>query len=358
MFKSKNIHGLAFILPLLAVMLMLAIFGKPRSRFSTAEDAPQTAARQNAAAEPHEPSEPFEFDPNTAEYEELLALGLSKYSANALLHWRTGGKVFSIKEDLHMVRGVSDSLYQRLKPYIVIGSEFAQKPQKREAGEYAPRQRYERPQPRYQPFRIDTATVAFLAGIGFSERQAEVLVDYRDMRGGLYSMEEFARCYVVDSAMCDALADYIIFPPREEKQPGPRVRTEINSADSAALRSIRGIGEKSVADILDYRERLGGFYDLNQLAEVKSVTESNFEKILTQIYCDTCNISKIDINFATPDRLDRHPYIGRKKLRRLFHKRELKGGWSKIEEMIDDDIFTEQEAAKLRPYLRFTHKAD
>ena len=351
MFNKKNIRGFVFLIPLMVAVLLMVILAEPRKR-------PFEYSKSATAADSVIVGEPFEFDPNTVEYEELLALGFSKYSANALLHWRAGGKVFSLKEDLHIVRGVSDSLYFALKPYIVIGDKYRQQPRRYESRnyDYGSRSRHERGKPD-RPFRIDTASVEYLATIGFSQRQAEVIVDYRQMRGGFYTMEDFARCYVVDSTMCDLLADYIIFPERETAA-REKPRIEINSADSATLRSVTGIGERSVVEILEYRRRLGGFHDLNQLAEVKSVTESNFEKILTQIYCDSCNISKIDINFATQTQLDEHPYIGRKKLRKLFHKRELKGGWSRIEEMVDDGIFTDEEAEKVRPYLRFTPKAD
>ena len=54
------------------------------------------------------------------------------------------------------------------------------------------------------------------------------------------------------------------------------------------------IGEKTVVSIIGYRDRLGGFLRAEQLAEVPGVTERNYEKILKQIYCDSCEIRKID----------------------------------------------------------------
>jgi hypothetical protein len=44
-------------------------------------------------------------------------------------------------------------------------------------------------------------------------------------------------------------------------------------------------------------------------------------------------------------------------LKRLIKQRELKGGWSTIEEMIEDKIFTEDEAARIAPYLSFGTQA-
>ena len=219
-----------------------------------------------------------------------------------------------------------------------------------------------------RPFSLDTVSKAFLVGAGFSPRQAEVVLRYRDASGGIRSEEQFRRCYVVSDEMADRLLPYIIFTADEVPtddvadaaddismvaDKAARALVEINTADSAALISVRGIGPKSVTAIMRYRELLGGFYSVKQLAELDVVTESNYERILTQICCDSCKISKIDINFADPKELIRHPYVSAKALRRIVKQRQLKGGWSGIEEMIDDDIFGREEAERLAPYLRF-----
>ena len=352
--KRDILRGFTTLVPILLLVLLLILLAEPRERhFAASNDFLTKAATNGVAADGGAADSLFEFDPNTATFRELRALGLSQVSAAAVARRQQSGFAFSVKEDLAAIYGVDDSLYYRLEPYIVIADKYRQKPYPRR--EYAERPRRQRTI-RYEPFRIDTASAAYLATLGFSERQARVVVNYRDRRGGIYSLDELAECYVVDAEMCDTLARYIIFPEPEEVETQRLV--DINTADSAALRRVRGIGEKTVVRILEWRERLGGFYSIEQLAADKLVSESNFEQILSQICCDSCNISKIDINFASPAQLKGHPYIAPQKLRRLLSKRQLKGGWSKIEEMVDDDIFTEQEAERLRPYLRFTRKAD
>ena len=163
----------------------------------------------------------------------------------------------------------------------------------------------------------------------------------------------------MDSAMAERLRPYIIFPKRDtiatiynerEKISSP---ININTADSATLRRVRGIGAKSVGDIMRYRELLGGYYSVEQISELDVVTDENFRIISQQIYADSVDIKKISINFASPKVLEVHPYLSNRMLRRIINKRELKGGWSTIQEMIDDDIFTEEEAARVAPYLDF-----
>lgn len=355
LFTKSNRQGLVFLLPLLAIIVLLAALASPKNKQTaeskTTEAAPFTAT-VSVADSIHDCVTPFRFDPNTATFEEFVALGLSKSTAASIIKYRRRGKVFSIPEEFAACYGVTDSAYRALKPYIAIAPEYEPKPFKSHSD------REERDSAiHYERFRIDTATVSYLQTIGFSHRRATAFLRYRDMRGGLRNIEEVRECYVIPSAECDTLARYIIFPEGATAATTEQ-KIELNGADSATLRSIYGIGPKSVVEIMEYRKKLGGFVCVEQLAEVKSVTESNFEKILQQIYCDSCNISKIDINFARSQRLAAHPYISDRALRKLLKTRQLKGGWSRIEEMIEDKIFTCDEAEKLRPYLRFTRNRE
>ena len=184
---------------------------------------------------------------------------------------------------------------------------------------------------------------------------------YRDASGGIFDKEHLRRCYVISDKVAELLLRYIIFSEKPAPQtavaskqesavPG---RVEINTADSATLVAVDGIGPKSASEIIKYRRLLGGYHSVEQLSELKCITESNFEKILPKIWCDSFVISKIDINFARSLELERHPYISAQALRRIVKQRQLKGGWTRIEEMIDDDILSEEEAKRLAPYLRF-----
>ena len=356
LFSKSNRRGIVYLLPLLAIVALLAALAEPREEPAAKPESGVKASadsfREVDAEEQAMLIQPFMFDPNTATFEDFLALGLSKSTAAGIVKYRRRGKVFSIPEEFAACYGVSDSAYRVLKPYIAIAPEFEVKP-------FAKVDLHQERDTviRYESFRLDTVTVAYLQTIGFSHRRATAFLRYRDMRGGLRNIEEVRECYVIPSAECDTLARYIIFPEQTTATDADR-RIEINSADSATLRSVYGIGAKSVVEIVEYRRRLGGFVRVEQLAEVKSVTESNFEKILRQIYCDSCIISKIDINFAPSQRLAAHPYISDRTLRKILKTRQLKGGWSTIEEIIDDKIFTRDEAEKLRPYLRFARNRE
>ncbi len=285
------------------------------------------------------------FDPNTATLDDLRRLGLTKHEAVSLLKYRAAGKVFRIPEDLTLCYGIGDSLYRRLEPWVRIGRKYAIAPEKYRTGRILP-------EPLAPgPFRIDTVSARYLRAIGaLSKRQAEVFIRWRDL-SGIYDMEDLSECYVVSDSVATALEPYVIFPERKARPIEQPV--ELNTADSATLRSVTGIGPKTVVAIMHYRERLGGFVRAEQLAEVPGVRERNYEKILKQIYCDSCEIRKIDINFASPKVLGRHPYIAPQALRKLLKARQLKGGWNTAGELVEQNILTREEAARLAPYLQF-----
>ncbi|WP_290535638.1 helix-hairpin-helix domain-containing protein [Alistipes sp.] len=345
LFTEREIRAVAIFLPLAGLLVAALLLLRPKADPGAAREAERNLEQRPDSISPHP------FDPNTADFEELRSLGLTKYEAVSLLKYRAAGKIFRIPEDLTLCYGISDSLYRQLAPWIRIGRKYAIAPR-----EYRTTRLVAEPLAP-EPFRVDTVSARYLQAIGaLSKRQAESFIRWRDM-SGIYDLEEFRACYVISDSIADALAPYLIFPERPLK-PTTGHPVELNTADSAALRSVVGIGEKTVMRILEYRERLGGFCRVEQLAEIPGITESNYEKILKQISCDSCKIRKIDINFADPKILGRHPYIAPQVLRKLLKTRQLKGGWSTAEELIDDHILTREEATRLAPYLEFGSSAE
>ena len=347
--KREIGQGVLFV-SLVLLVVLLATQAK-RREVPSAEPITSTATEEVTTA-PTPSLRPF--DPNTAQYEELITLGMSRSEAVSLLKFRASGKVFRIREDVALCYGISDSAYQVLKPYINIGAEYRITP--REERSYPARERDTLTRIAPSPFRIDTVSVAYLRAIGaFTKRQAEAFIRWRD-RSGFRDMEEIRACYVVDDSVATALEPYILFPERDLSPYEAPV--DINSADSARLTEVVGIGAKTALAIVRYRERLGGFVRVEQLAEVKGVTESNYEKILQQICCKDVAIRKIDINFATPSELE-HPYIGPKLVRKITKQRQLKGGWTCTQELVKENILTQEEAERLAPYVVYgVHKAE
>ncbi len=356
---SERVVGLVLLMLIVSVVLSILFMSKPK----VDHDSRSVANTAEADVVVADTTIIYKcFDPNEADYRTLIEAGVPRKVAVGIIRWRESGKVYTIKEDIALVYNVSDSLYFALEPYIVIGEEYRAKPkakpQPQDDNDNRPveRERHKL-SVELEPFMLDTVSCGYLRALGFTVREAELVLRYRDMIGGYRSFEEFEECYAVDSVMSARLRGYVLFPERDSVvgygYHRREQKVEINSADSLTLIGVNGIGPKSVVQILRYRELLGGYYSPMQISELEVVTESNFIKILPQIWCDTARIKKININFAAPKALETHPYLTSRMLRKIINKRDLKGGWSTIDEMIEDNIFTREEANRIAPYLDF-----
>ena len=56
-------------------------------------------------------------------------------------------------------------------------------------------------------------------------------------------------------------------------------KVDLNSADKNSLMSIPGIGEKLAQRIIDYRSEHCGFVSVEQIKDIKGVTEKKFQKL-------------------------------------------------------------------------------
>ncbi len=359
-FTEQEIRGLLVFVPLTAIGVGVLMLAQPKSdpedarrveqEMQTAEQTAKPADEQRDAAVRELKLRPF--DPNTVTYEEMLEMGFRQKEALSLLRYRAGGKVFRIPEEVDECRGIEHPVYLQLKPYIRIGEAFALKPKFKP--ERTPKELPARKLQQPRPFRIDTVSARYLQAVTrLSEKQAEAFIHWRD-KAHVHDMAGVRDSFVIDDSLAAALEPYIIFPEAEPRPVDERI--DLNRADSVELLRVNGIGEKTAGRIVRYRERLGGFARAEQLSDIKGISKSNYEKIIEQIYCDSCEIRKIDINFVDPKTLEDHPYIGEQQLRKFAHERSLKGGWSTVEELIEQKIFTREEAARLAPYLVFGHR--
>ena len=296
LFTDQQYRGLLILLPIAIVLVAIAVALELLPDAEQVEVADLPAEQEVKVTEVAADAEEVvfkEFDPNKFSYEQLREAGLPKEVAVGVVRWRSYGKVYRVKEDLALVSGMTDSLYMLIKPYIVIDPSVAAKPK-----DYRQQETEQEPSPQLTQ---QNST---------SLKNESVPVHSKPL-------------------------------------------VELNGADTTALISVNGIGSKSATEIVKYRELLGGYHSVEQISELKCVTEQNYEKILQQIYCDSCEIRKIDINFAAPKVIARHPYVSATALRKIIKQRQLKGGWSRIEEMVEDNILSEDEAKRLAPYLWF-----
>ncbi len=126
---------------------------------------------------------------------------------------------------------------------------------------------------------------------------------------------------------------------------------ELNLADSAELEHLPGIGPVLAARIIRYRKLLGGFYSVIQLKEIYGLREEHYSKVLPHLYIKGELFGKFNINFASLEKLGRHPYIGFRKAREIVSLRDKKGKFTSLNDL--SEIMTADSIGRLGPYLKF-----
>ena len=153
-----------------------------------------------------------------------------------------------------------------------------------------------------ESFRFDpnTVTVNDLVRLGFSEKQALSIDNYRKKGGRFRRKGDFARSYVVADSVYDRLEPYIDIP-----------LIDINLADSAAFDDLPGIGGYFAARMVDYRRRLGGSYSFKeQLMDIWRFNRERFDGLSDLITVAPEHIRPYRLWTLPEDSLRLHPYIG------------------------------------------------
>ena len=130
----------------------------------------------------------------------------------------------------------------------------------------------------------------------------------------------------------------------------------INTADSTKWILLPGIGAGYARRIIYFREKLGGFCSVNQVAETRGLPDSVFQKIKAQLVCPEYIIEKININTATPEQLMQHPYITKQVANNIVQYRNRHGPYMALPDLHKLALVTEEMYRKISPYLAVKNK--
>lgn len=146
-------------------------------------------------------------------------------------------------------------------------------------------------------FNPNTATVEELVRLGFSDKQAASIDNYRKKGGRFRRKEDFAKSFVVSDEIYRRLESFIDIP-----------LTDINRADSAAFDALPGIGPYFAAKMVEQRRRLCGYSNPEQLLDIYNFGEDRYSKLKDLVCCSPPRPYPL---WSLPaDSLRLHPYIG------------------------------------------------
>jgi competence protein ComEA len=143
-------------------------------------------------------------------------------------------------------------------------------------------------------------------------------------------------------------ADKLTYPEKKRISLQP---IDINTADTTALIALPGIGSKLAGRIINFREKLGGFYSVAQLAEIYGLPDSVFQKILSLLQCPNPALHQININTADVNILKAHPYIRWSIANAIIQYRTQHGSFKSVDDLQQITIITPEIFLKIKPYL-------
>lgn len=133
----------------------------------------------------------------------------------------------------------------------------------------------------------------------------------------------------------------------------PGTLVELNTADTTTLKKVPGIGSTFARRIVKYRELLGGFYDVSQLAEVYGIDEERYQALVPWFTADTLHIRRLAVNTLPASALRKHPYLNYRQAKAIEQLRKQKSRLSGWENLHLLEEFTDTDKKRLMPYLSF-----
>ena len=228
----------------------------------------------------------------------------------------------------------------------------------------------------YFPFDPNTVAYSDLLKLGFSEKQAHTLVNYRNAGGKFFKNDDLKKVYGISEAFYQKLRPYIAIAsieikeetkfdklqgddenafssgaPKTYSSENPDLKIELNTATPADLIRIPGIGPVYAKRIVSYRDNLGGFYSSSQLAEVYGLSDSLLSKIRKYLLVDTSAIQQINLNTVDFRTLNNHPYIDYIHTKNIFKYKELMDTIIDADELLRNNLIDSNSYYKLKPYL-------
>ncbi|WP_392436588.1 hypothetical protein ACF3N7_06145 [Cruoricaptor ignavus] len=289
-----------------------------------------------AGREKRELKIPGRFNPDDFSQQDWEKMGFSERQSAAILKYKNylGGSFVS-KEKFRECFIISDENYAKLEPYLILPEKTPE--------DYSRFPRREKPKVELAPFDPNLLDLDGWKSLGFSEKQAQVIVNYRDrnLRGSFRSLEDIRNCFVINEDKYWELKPFIRLNPEnfsgtatrnpqqhsaqfapkpaapkgapkvaEPESLGPTdfAKVDLNQITFKQLREF-GFSEKDAAMLLSFRKKLGGFVNTQQVVDTYEIDKDLAKKLVNSTQLNTSGVQKYSLVDAPEDWLKTHPYF-------------------------------------------------
>ncbi|MEO6682908.1 MAG: helix-hairpin-helix domain-containing protein [Ginsengibacter sp.] len=217
-------------------------------------------------------------------------------------------------------------------------------------------------------FDPNTASVQDWVKLGVREKTALSIQKYVSKGGKFYKPDDIRKIFGLSKKDAERLIPFVSIKSMERnyfnkdhkdypaRSSNPYKAKEIqfvniNSGDTSSFKTLPGIGSKLAQRIINFRDKLGGFYSIDQIGETYLLPDSTFQKIRPYLILEGSPIKKININNASLDELRSHPYIRYHLANALVQYKNQHGNFTSVEQIKKIMILTDSVYLKILPYL-------
>ncbi len=202
--------------------------------------------------------------------------------------------------------------------------------------------------------------------LGIRAKTIHTIQNYILKGGKFRRSEDIAKIWGLHEDEISRLLPYVRIAPKDQadystevmrpdkgfsKTNSGKTTIDINTADTTALISLPGIGSKLASRIISFREKLGGFYKVEQVAETYGLPDSTFQRIRNRLRLENAELRRLDINSVSLDELKTHPYIRYNIANAIIQYRNQHGRFTGLADLRNIMIINAELFGKIEPYL-------
>ncbi len=214
------------------------------------------------------------------------------------------------------------------------------------------------------PFDPNTLSPEGWKRLGLPSKTILTITHFCSKGGKFNSPEDLLKIWGLSRIFYERVKQFIQIQPSSSKNPHLtnsaiplfvkphliRSLVNINDADTTLLISLPGIGSKLASRIVNFREKLGGFYSLEQVGEIYGLQDSAFQKIkpLLQV---AGQVKKFHLNMASKEEFKLHPYFRWNLANAIVEFRNQHGNFENLEALRNIPLVDSVTFLKITPYL-------
>ncbi|MCS3868908.1 DNA uptake protein ComE-like DNA-binding protein [Chryseobacterium ginsenosidimutans] len=259
------------------------------------------------------------FNPDHYSVNDWIKMGFSERQAGAILKYKSylGGSFVS-KEKFKECFIINDENFQKINPYLIL-------PEKTPPNfnSYAKNFKSEKTKVQYHAFDPNTLDLEGWKSFGFSEKQAQTIVNFRDrnLKGSFKSLEDIQRCFVISAEKFEEMRPFIKMNSSAIAQNNDAQKVEIKQQQETDFSKVDlnsvtfkqliefGFDEKAAGSMIGFRKKLGGFVNKEQILTTYNIDVELVKKLLATAQLNTSNVPKYTLVDAPEEWLKNHPYF-------------------------------------------------